>query len=108
MGYPTYFLNPASSLRRLLLLATHHRPALELGDGAVLLDPHGVAHLELVALVVGVVFLRPADGLSEDRMREAALDAHHHRLALFVAHHDALQAALGHLLNLLTLGRAFG
>jgi len=29
-------------------------------------------------------------------MGEAALDAHHYRLALFVADHDALQAALGH------------
>src|SRR4029077_8484883 len=34
--------------RRLLFLAAHHGPALELGDRPVLLDPHDVADLELV------------------------------------------------------------
>src|SRR5262249_48555165 len=57
----------------------------------------------LVALVVGVVLLRAPHRLLHDRMGEAALDAHHHRLVLLVAHHDALERALRHLC-LLRLG----
>src|SRR5262249_40193177 len=57
----------------------------------------------LVALVVGVVLLRAPHGLLHDRMGEAAFDAHHHRLVLLVAHHDALERALRHLC-LLRLG----
>src|ERR1700691_3532496 len=52
MGYPTRSIPVASSLRRLFLFAAHHRPALELGDGAMLFDPHHVADLELVLFVV--------------------------------------------------------
>src|SRR5271157_2037249 len=97
MGYPTYSLSGVALLRRFLLLATNHGPALELGDRAVLLDPNGIADLELVVLVVRVVLLRAAHRLLEQGVGVTALNAHHHRLALFVAHHDALQATLGHL-----------
>src|SRR5579883_730457 len=80
----------------LLLVAPDHRPALELGDRAVLLDPHDVADRVLVVLVMRVVLLRAAHGLLEHRVREAALDAHHARLRLLVAHHDALELSLRH------------
>src|ERR1700691_2601715 len=53
MGVP---LNLSS--RRLFLLAAYHRPALELRKRPMLFDPHHVADLELVLLVVGVIFLR--------------------------------------------------
>src|SRR5208282_905530 len=56
---------------RLLLLAANHRPALELGNRLVFLDPHHVAHLVLVVLIVGVVLLRPAHRLLEQRVGEA-------------------------------------
>src|SRR5262249_55502054 len=80
----------------LLLLAPDHGPVLELGDRADLLDPHHVADGVLVVLVVRVVLLRPPHGLLEHRMREPALDAHHARLRLLVAHHDALELSLRH------------
>src|SRR5262245_56755957 len=81
----------------LLLLAAYHFPALELGERATLLDPDDVVHVIFIGLVVGIVFFRAAHGLLHDRMGEAALHAHHHRLVLFVAHDDALQHALRHL-----------
>src|SRR5579863_9437908 len=62
----------------------------------MLLDPHHVADLELVVLVVRVIFLGPAHRLLEQRMGEAALDAHDHGLGLLVAHHDALEGTLRH------------
>src|SRR5579863_1997441 len=77
MGYPTLSIPVASRLRRLLLFAAHHRPAFELGNRAVLLDPYDVADLELVVLVVGVILLGAADRLLENGMGEAALDSHH-------------------------------
>src|ERR1700721_815412 len=91
----------------LLLLRPAHRPALELGDRAVLLDPHHVADRVLVVLVMRVVLLRAAHGLLEHRVREAALDAHHARLRLLVAHHDALELSLRHigLLTSTSVGR---
>src|ERR1700691_4313491 len=77
MGYPTRSIPVASLLRRLLLLAAHDRPALELGNRPVLFDPHRVADLEFVLLVVRVIFLRAAHRLFKQRMGEAALDLHH-------------------------------
>src|SRR6201985_1501666 len=50
----------------LLLLAPDHRPALELRDRAVLLDPHHVADRVLVVLVVRVILLRAPHRLLED------------------------------------------
>src|SRR5215212_9471682 len=75
-------------------------PLLELRDRPRLLDEHRIAHLGGVVLVVGVVVLRPAHGLLEDRVRETALGLHDDRLVLLVADHDALQKALWHLLFL--------
>src|SRR5580658_4582529 len=98
MGYPTTSISAPGLLhRRLGLFAAHHRPALELGDRPVLLDPDGVADLEFVVLVMRVILLGAPDDLAEDRVGEAALDPHHQSLVLLVADHDALQAALGHL-----------
>src|SRR5262249_58092220 len=104
-----WIMTPSSRTSRalrshdLLLFALHHFPALELGQRAALLDPDEVADVVLVDLVVGVVLLRAPHRLLHDRMGEAALDAHHHRLVLLVAHHDALERALRHLC-LLRLG----
>src|SRR6185312_1988822 len=80
----------------LLLLAPDHRPALELRDRAMLLDPHNVADRVLVVLVVCVILLRATHGLLHHRMREPAVDTHDARLRLFVAHHDALELSLRH------------
>src|SRR5262249_35477837 len=82
----------------LLLLAPNLFPVLELGERTALLDPHDVIHVIFVGLVVGVVLLGAPHGLLHDRMGEAALDAYDHRLVLLVAHHDALERALRHLL----------
>src|SRR5580704_4139961 len=98
MGYPIHSNSITPRSGRLLFLAAHHGPALELGDRPVLLDPHDVADLELVLLVVRVVLLRAAHRLLEQGMGEAALDLHHQCLALLVAHHDALEGTLWHLI----------
>src|SRR4051812_31009376 len=87
----------ARLLRRFLLFAPDHGPALELGDRTMLLDPNDVARAVFIGLVVGVIFLRPPHGLLQHRMGEAAFHAHHHRLLLLVAHHDALERTLRHL-----------
>src|SRR4051812_40228520 len=87
----------ARSVRRFLLFALNHGPALELGDRRMLLDPYGIADRVFVALVVSVILLRPPDGLLQRRMGEASVHAHHHRLLLLVAHHDALERTLRHL-----------
>src|SRR5689334_9634454 len=78
------------------MLAPDDGPALELGDRLAFLNPHGVARLELVVLVVRVVVLRTADRLLVDRMGEAAIDAHHHRLGLLVANDHALKLTFRH------------
>src|SRR5256885_8097898 len=79
-----------------LLFAPDHGPALQLRDRLALLDPHGVARLELVVLVVRVVVLGAADRLLVDRMGEAAIDAHHHRLGLLVADDHTLKLTFRH------------
>src|SRR5438067_1640323 len=84
----------------LLLLALDHFPALELRQRPPLLDQHDVAHRELVLLVVGVEFLRTPHRLLEHGMGVAALDLHDDGLVLLVAHHDALERALRHLVIL--------
>src|SRR5215510_14815105 len=85
-----------------LVFAPDHGPALQLRDRLRFLDPHHVARLELVALVVRVVILRTADRLLVDRMREAAIDAHHDGLGLLVADDHALQSTFRHLRKPLT------
>src|SRR5580704_11838248 len=84
---------PCALLLR-LLLAPGHGPALELRDRTMFLDPHDVADRIFILLVVGVIVLAAPNGLLEHRVREAALDADHHRLVLLVAHHDALEHPL--------------
>src|ERR1700676_1494066 len=44
-----------------------------------------------------VIVLRSADRLLVDRMGEAAIDAHHHRLGLLVADDHALKRTFWHL-----------
>src|SRR5215475_9705955 len=78
------------------MFAPDHGPALQFRDRLALLDPHRVARLELVVLVVRVIVLRAADRLLVDRMGEAAIDAHHHRLGLLVADDDALKGTFRH------------
>src|SRR4030088_3528188 len=88
---------------RFLLFAPDHRPALELRDRLALLDPHHVARLELVVLVVRVIVFRAADRLLVDRMGEAAIDAHDNRLGLLVADDHALKRTFWHVSPLLLL-----
>src|ERR1700674_3099671 len=78
------------------LFAPDHGPALQLRDRLALLDPHHVARLALVVLVVRVVVFRAADRLLVDRMGEAAIDPHHDRLGLLVADDHALQRTFWH------------
>src|SRR5690349_12579254 len=80
----------------LLVFAPDHGPALQLRDRLALLDPHRIARLELVALVVRMVVLGAADRLLIDRMGETAIDAHNHRLGLLVADDHALQRTFRH------------
>src|SRR4051812_1695440 len=78
------------------LFAPDHGPALQLRDRLALFDPHGVARLELIVLVVRVIVLRAADGLLVDRVGEATIDAHHDGLRLLVADDHALQSTFRH------------
>src|SRR5689334_14490928 len=91
---------------RFLLLAPDHGPALQLRDRLALFNPDHVARLELVVLVVGVVVLGAADRLLVDRVGEAAIDAHHHRLGLLVAHDHALKGTFRHSWPLTSSSRA--
>src|SRR3954452_7556879 len=86
-----------------LAFAPDHGPSLQLRDRLALLDPHHVARLELVALVVGMVVLRAADRLLVDRVGEAAIDPHHDRLGLLVADDHALKCTFRHVGPLLLL-----
>src|SRR6185295_13775659 len=93
-------------LRGFLLFAPDHGPALQLRDRLAFLDPHHVARLELVVLVVRVVVLRTADRLLVDRMGEAAIDTHHHRLGLLVADDNTLKGTFRHRRPLTSSSRA--
>src|SRR5580700_10120900 len=76
--------------------APDHGPALQLRDRLAFLDPHHVARLELVVLVVRVIVFRAANRLLVDRMGEAAIDSHHDRLGLLVADDHALKRTFWH------------
>src|SRR5438067_6837807 len=91
---------------RFLLLAPDHGPALQLRDRLALLDPHHVARLELVVLIVRVIVFGAADRLLVDRMREAPIDAHHDRLGLLVADDHALKRTFWHFKPLTSSSRA--
>src|SRR5580700_8630631 len=86
--------------------APDHSPALQLRDRLAFLDPHHVARLELVVLVVRVVIFRTANRLFVNRMRKATIDAHHNRLGLLVADDHALKRTFWHLLPLTSSSRA--
>ena len=60
-------------------------------------DPHLVADLVGVRLVMGVVMLGPANGLLHHRVQEAALDLDHDGLVLLVADDFAFEDTTGHL-----------
>src|SRR3981189_2197712 len=95
------------ALRSFLLWARDQIAALQLRDRLAFLDPHHVARLELVVLVVRVIVLGTADRLLVDRMGEAAIDAHHYRLGLLVAHDHALKGTFRHIRPLTSSSRAF-
>src|SRR6185312_1959504 len=71
-------------------------PALVLRNRRALLDPHRVADLGGIRLVMRMVLLGSPHGLFEDRMGKGAVDAHHHGLVVHVGDHGPLQNALGH------------
>src|SRR5688572_13420310 len=84
-------------LRRGLGVETlQHPPGLQLRDRPRLLDADGLAGLELVALVVGVILFRPFDDLAVERVLHPPLDLHHHGLVGLVGHDGPGQNALGH------------
>src|SRR3954464_1213157 len=88
------------------VFAPDHGPALQLRDRLSLLDPHHVARLEIVVLIVRVIVLRAANRLFVDRMGEAAIDAHHNRLGLLVADDHALKRTFWHFKPLTSSSRA--
>src|SRR5471030_3163244 len=88
---------------RFLLFAPDHGPALQLRDRLAFLDPHLVARLELVVLVVRVVVFRAPNCLLVDRMGKAAIHSHHYRLGLLVADDDTLKSTFWHVGPLLLL-----
>src|ERR1700681_4660996 len=89
--------------RRFRIRAPKHDPALGLRNRLVFLDLHQIADLAGVTLVVRVIFFRSPHRLFQERVGEAALDEHRHRLVLLVAHDDAFQHAFRHDLTSLTL-----
>src|SRR6185437_6028591 len=66
-----------------------HAPTLVLRQGARLRDPHRVAGLGGVLLVVRFDPLGAGYHLAVHRMRHTTFDRHHHRLLHLVAHHEA-------------------
>src|ERR1700732_4506288 len=82
---------PNRTLGSFLLFAPDHGPALQLRDRLSFLDPHHVARVGLVFLLMRVVVLRTADRLLVDRVGEAAIDPHPYRLGLLVADDHALK-----------------
>src|SRR5687768_11150224 len=91
-------------LRSVGVGGAEHAPGLELGDRPRLLDADDLAFLVFVALVVGVILLRPADDLAVERVLHPPLDADHHGLVGLVGHDGAGQDALGHSIYSLVVG----
>src|ERR1700729_3432578 len=99
---------PGSDLSgRFLRLAPDHGPALQFRDRLAFLDPHGVARLERIVLVVRVVVLGTANRLLLDRMGKGTIDAHHNRLGLLDAEDHPLKLTFGHLSILTSSSRGF-
>src|SRR5262249_46763090 len=98
--YSTFRANRATCRPGFPLLGTRplhqasHFPRLGLGDRTAFLDHHPVAHLGVVAFVVGVVFLRAAHDLADRRVLHLALDQHGHGLVHAIAHDGARQLAM--------------
>src|SRR5256885_11912704 len=72
----------------------HDDPALALRQRPAFLDPHRVAGVVAVFLVVRGVFFRARHVLLVDRMDEPPLDAHDDGLVTGVADHGPLKNAL--------------
>src|SRR5262249_10623298 len=70
-------------------------PGLGLRDRGALLDHHLVAHLGVVALVVGVVLLGAAHHLADHRVHHLPLDEDGDGLVHLVAHHAPRELAVG-------------
>src|SRR3954470_702529 len=66
-----------------------HAPPLGLGQRARLHEPHGVADVGVVALVVCGELGRPAHRLAVRRVPDDLLDAHQHGLVHLLGHDDA-------------------
>jgi hypothetical protein len=74
-----------------------HGPGLQLRDRPRLLDADGLAFLEDIALVMGVILFRTLDDLAVERVLHPPLDTDHHRLVGLVGHHSAGQDSLRHI-----------
>src|SRR6185437_13211808 len=77
-------------------VATEHNPALRLGDRASLFDPHHIAGLVRIGLVMRGVFLRARDELLVDGMHHAPLDTDRNGLVGFVGYNHAREDTLRH------------
>src|SRR5205823_2964937 len=83
--------------RRGIGRAADHDPALSLGKPPALLDPHRIALAVAVGLVMRRVLLRAGDEFIVQRVHDAPLDAHDHRLVASVADDDPLEYPFRHL-----------
>src|SRR3954451_22550510 len=85
---------PLLSLGRRLLAGQN--PALQLRHRLAFLDPHDVADLGHIGLVMRMVVFGAANRLLQQWMGEAALHLDHDRLVVLVGNDDALQDAFWH------------
>src|SRR5262245_53552440 len=90
---PTGAALPQAALR---LPVLQYDPSLVLGDRSALLDPHHVADLEGIVLVVRVELLRPAHGLLQEGMGVTALHLEHDGLGVLVGNHYDMPNQLRH------------
>src|SRR6185437_9557751 len=76
--------------------AAENDPALGLGARAALLDPHRIAGLVRIGLVMRGVFLRARDELLVDGMHHAPLDEDRNGLVGLVGYNHAREDTLRH------------
>src|SRR6185437_1072056 len=106
LGLARRRLRLARARRRLRAVEQRH-PALAPRDRPALLDAEHVARLDEIVLVMRRVVLRAHDEFLVDRMHDAPLDAHDHRLVPRVAEGHTLEYTLRHRCSLsLTRARA--
>src|SRR6185437_16406668 len=86
-------------------IALDHVPRLALADRRTFLDPHHVARLALVGLVMRRVFLRATNELLVQRVHDSTFDTDRHGLVHLVARHSPRQDAPRHRAGLLTISR---